>query len=221
MLRRYFATLLLFSLVACVNPAPACRDLVAASPGDWPAHWQRVRDLGSGATPALVAALQSSPDGPGAQAGIHLLGVLGDEAARDYLEAIVVDGTDHATEAALALGKLGGEASVALLRGVVDARDAKVPTRAAAAAALVTLGHGPTIIDFLEAIFLAATPHTGETSRKHFLPRQKSRWALERYVILEALRARYPTHVWPLDEDGSWPALRDGAADLRDYLANQ
>ena len=55
----------------------ACERLVAAAPGDWPAHWKKVHVLGKNAVPGLIRALRGNVDGPGAQAAVHLLGIGG------------------------------------------------------------------------------------------------------------------------------------------------
>lgn len=199
----------------------ACRQLVAAKPAAWPDPWRKVRAIGERAAPSVIRALRENPEGDGVQAAIHLLGVFGGDAARTLLESKLDDGTDTATEAALALGRIGDESSMAKLTGVVQNRAARATTRTAAAAALVDLGRGKDVASFLRAVFLAATPYAAESTRKHGLPRRKTRWAHERYMILEALRRRYDGRTFGLDEDASWPALRKGAAAMTKFLRDQ
>lgn len=224
MRRHMLATLMLFAPFAgCrTGETPSgevpCRELVAATPAEWPRRWEKVRAIGSAVTPALIKALRHNPDGPGAQAAVHLLGTLQDASARPFLEELLADGTSLSTEAALALGSLGEPASVPVLRAVVSGRDKHVTTRAAAAAALVTLGRARDVAGFLEAVFLAAGPYGAQSTRAQGLPRKKTRWALERYTLIEALRARYEGETFGLDEDSSWAALRDGTAKLRAFL---
>jgi hypothetical protein len=213
------ATLLaLAPTMGFANPEPDCRALIAAQPADWPARWQQVRDHGASATTALIAELRINPEGPGAQAAVHLLGELRHAEAGPYLREILEDGTSLATEAALALGKFGDQSHTPTLRATVADSTKHVTTRAAAAAALVDLGHGKSIAAFLEAVFLAATPYGAAATRTHRLPRTKTRWAHERYMLIEALRRAHDGRTFGLDEDSSWPAMRDAARKMRTFL---
>ena len=217
----HFLAAALFELsltLGCASPEPACHALVAAAPADWPTHWQRVRDHGTSSIRALIAALQANPEGPGAQAAVHLLGELRQPSAGPYLREALNDGTSLATEAALALGKLGDQTHTPSLRAAVADPTKLVTTRVAAAAALVDLGHARSIASFLEAVFLAATPYGREATRTHRLPRTKTRWAHERYMVIEALRRHYDGRSFGLDEDSSWPGLRDAADKMRAFL---
>lgn len=190
----------------------AARDLVRAAPADWEARWDRLRKMGNSATPAILRALKENPQGEGAQAAIHLLGEARDERSRAYLVEVMGGGTELGSEAALALGKLADPETVDDLRAVVGKSATPMTTRAAAAAALVSMGEGRSVVSFMEAVFLAASPFRGSTGRKHGIPASKTRWAHERYMIIEALRGRYEGETFGLDEDSSWPAMRDGAA---------
>lgn len=219
---------LITTLVACSETKPheadppigrdACRGLVAAPPAKWSELWPTVRAFGPEVVPSLLDAIERDPLGDGTQAGIHLLGEFGGEAARTFLEAELSRGSSLAQEAALALGQIGSEASVKPLHKVLADRTTPVTTRAAAAAALVDLGEAKSILPFLRAVFLAAGPYRGSTSKDEGLPRNKVRWALERYMIIEAFRRRYDESTFGLEEDASWPALRDGVAKLSAFL---
>ncbi len=234
------ATILLGAalLVGCATPPPEqettgretseqqdrgnlqlCRDLVGAEPDAWPRLWSRVQSLGPNVAPALIRAISENPAGSGAQAGVHLLGVLEVEDTRTFLEETLRAGGSLAPEAALSLAKLGGPASVVALRSAVDARDRSTATRAAAAAGLVDLGEARSILPFLEALFLAATPFGAETGPEQGLPRTKVRWAHERYMVIEALRRRYDGQSFGLDEDSSWPRMREGTARMKKYIS--
>lgn len=199
---------------------PACRALVAAAPADWPARWRAVKPHGAAVAPQLIRALQDNPEGPGAQAAIHLLGQLGAAGSREFLEDVLDDGNALGAEAALALGRLAAPASAAALRRAVDSPIYPITTRVAAAAGLVRMGRGKSVVGFLQAVFLAASPYGAASTRRHGIPAKKSRWALERYMVIEALRARYPTQGFDLDEDSSWPAMRDAAAKMAAFLEN-
>jgi HEAT repeats len=228
MRRRWLTSLTplwLAPLFGCEAPPPIsteepCRELVSAAPANWPPRWQAVHSLGPLAVPALIRALRDNPEGAGAQAAIHLLGTFGNPTARPYLETLLTEGTSLSTEAALALGALGATASTPALRAIVEGRGEPVTTRVAAAAALVRLGHAREIVGFLEAVFLAATPDGVKSSRAHGLPRRKTRWAHERYMLIEAIRGRYEGETFGLDEDSSWSRLRKGAAKLAAFLAH-
>jgi hypothetical protein len=196
----------------------AARNLVRAAPADWQSRWQRVHKMGKSATPAILRALREDPQGAGAQAAVHLLGEAADGRAKPYLLDLMSGGTELGTEAALALGKLNDPESIDSLQATVRRAATPMTTRAAAAAALVSMGKGPSIVSFLEAIFLAASPHRGTSSRQHKIPATKTRWAHERYMIIEALRRRYDGKTFGLDEDSSWPAMRNATAAMTKHL---
>jgi len=188
--------------------------LVDAAPADWQPRWEQLHKMAATATPAVLRALRENPTGQGAQAAIHLLGESADPRAKDYLLGLLTSGDEVGTEAALALGKLADADSAQALRDAVGSASTPITTRAAAAAALVRMGEGPSIVPFLQAVFLAASPYGRKTSRQFKIPASKSRWAHERYMIIEALRSRYEGETFGLDEDSSWPAMRDAAAKM-------
>ena len=59
------------------------------------------------------------------------------------------------------------------------------------------------------------------STRQHKIPTTKTRWAHERYMIIEALRQRYEGETFGLDEDSSWPAMRDAAAAMARHLGGK
>ncbi|MEE2888095.1 MAG: hypothetical protein VX951_11760 [Planctomycetota bacterium] len=194
------------------------RALVRAAPADWQSHWQRLRKMDKSATPAILRALREQPEGHGSQAAIHLLGEAADVRAKTFLLELLHGGDERGAEAALALGKLADTTTIGSLKTAAQSAATPMTTRAAAAAALVTMGEGPSVVSFLEAIFLAASPYASASSRQHKIPANKTRWAHERYMIIEALRGRYRGETFGLDEDSSWPAMRAAAAKMAKRL---
>ncbi len=170
------------------------------------------------AVPAVLQALNENPRGPGAQAAVHLLGEAADPRSKEPLLALMKGGNELGAEAALALGKLADPSTSSALQATVASAATPMTTRAAAAAALITMGEGPAIVSFLEAVFLAASPYGQASSRQHKIPTSKSRWAHERYMIIESLRQRYDGKTFGLDEDSSWPAMRKAAAAMSRHL---
>lgn len=205
-----------------VRPDPvieaAAAALVAAAPGDWPAHLDAVHAHGTAASAALVRALGKAPDGPGAQAALHLLGRLRAPGCRPFLERRAAAGDELAAEAALALGRLGDTASIRPLRALVDDRLTPPTTRCAAAAALIELGRAREVLPFLDAVWTAATPYGHAHGRAVGFPPSKDRWAHERYMIIEAIRHRYGGKTFGLDEDQPWEAMRDAGKRFRDAV---
>ena len=188
------------------------RALVRSAPADWQSHWQRLRKMKSNAVPAIHQALEENPGGLGAQAAIHLLGEAADARSKELLLTIMKAGNELGAEAALALGKLGDPTTTSSLKATVESAATPMTTRAAAAAALITMGEGTAIASFLEAVFLAASPSAQASNRRHKIPKSKTRWAHERYMIIESLRQRYDGETFGLDEDSSWPAMQKAAA---------
>lgn len=237
---RFVATACLLLVCACAGPAVtkepdaprrpapapepgliAARALVEAAPADWQPRWEQLHKMAKTATPAILRALRENPAGAGAQAAVHLLGESRDPASREYLLTRLRSKDALGAEAALALGKLADPGTVQALRNAVESAATPMTTRAAAAAALVRMGEGPSIVAFLRAVFLAASPYGRKTSRQFKIPASKSRWAHERYMIIEALRSQYEGETFGLDEDSSWPAMRDAANKMAERLGSK
>ncbi|MHC4515032.1 MAG: HEAT repeat domain-containing protein [Planctomycetota bacterium] len=194
-----------------------CRELVAAPPADWPVHWRAVHALGPRATESLVHCLRENRNGSGRQAAIHLLGERRRPAAASYLRELVQARGADATEAALALGKLPDHTATGLLVTTVQNQDLAIGTRTAAACALLDLDQPQHAVPLMRAVLLAATPYGSELEREHGLPR-KTRWAYERYMVIEAVRRFSNGNTFGLDEDAPWPQLRDGSAAFTRYV---
>lgn len=204
-----------------VPPAPAdvCTRLVEAEPEAWPRLLPAVLDEGPAAAAHLIAALDRIADAPGAQAGLAALGGLGNATAGPFLDSWLRDRRPHSPDAALALGRLPHPPSVPLLRDIAT-DPAAVPTlRAACAAALVELGHGADVLDLVRAVLLAGTPQGEELGRELGLPR-RTRWALERHMIILAVRHHLGEDLG-LDIDSPWPQLRDSVAALTRALEEE
>lgn len=196
-----------------------CRALVAAPPDAWREHWHKVHDLGPETTPVLVRCLEENPTGPGRQAAIHLLGEWRhpDRAADAFLQGLVKAGSPDATAAALAIGKRQDRTAVPLLVATVKDHSVPVTTRTAAACALLDLGETQQAVPLLRAVLLAATPYGHQLEREQGLP-LKTTWALERYMVIEAIRRFSHGKTFGLDEDAPWPTLRDGTAAFLQYV---
>lgn len=196
-----------------------CRALVAAAPDTWPEHWRKVYDLGPDATPALVHCLRENATGPGRQAAIHLLGEWRrrDAATAAFLQDLVKTKGPDATAAALALGKQGDRTSLPLLVDTTRDHTVATETRVAAACSLLDQGRTQDAVPLMRAVLLAASPYGHELEREHGLP-LKTRWAAERYMIIEAIRRYADGKTFGLDEDAPWPTLRDGTAAFLAYV---
>ena len=168
-------------------------------------------DRGRCAAPSLVRALrEASPGAPGAQAAVAVLGALHSPAARRLLEDLVRQGRSLAPEAALALGRLPRAAStVATLAAAVTDHGLDATARSAAAAALLDLRAVEPAAGLVEAVLLAATPAGAEAVRREGLP-DRTRWALERHMIIEAIARLTRGERFGLDPDSPWPRLERG-----------
>ena len=203
-----------------------CRALVAAKPAEWRTRWPKAHQLGASASSTLVECLREHPEGPGRQAAIHLLGVWRNREAGPYLRQVLTDGSADATdqalalitpEAAVALGALGDRAAIPVLVATVRDQDRATTTRTAAAGALLDLGHIEDAVPLLQAVLLAATPYGQELEQHHGLP-EKTRWAFERNLAIEAIRRFTGGKTFGLDEDAPWPTLSKGVAGFLKYV---
>jgi len=224
---------LLLALAACTShqpsppPAPASdlpsavARLLAAEPSAWLSHTAGLLDLGLPAVPALLEALHRSAAAPGAPAAVAVLGRIGGPDAATGLLALVAERGPLATEAAQALGELPHDTATlttlrpGLLACVAD-RFADVTLRTAAAAALLRHGERRAVADFVRAVLLAGTPAGQQLQARHHLP-EKSRWALERYLLQRAL-LRTAGDDFGLDTDASWPDLEAATQRISQWL---
>lgn len=175
--------------------------------------WSAGRDV---VTP-LVAGLRADPSAPGAQAATRLLGLFGGEPAASFLREQLTERGPNATESALALGEAGAVEAAPELRAAAADRLSDPTLRCASIATLVRLGHGREVRELVRAVLLAGTP-AGEMLRvEHGLP-QRSRWALERYMLQRALVAA-SGRDFGFDTDSPWPDLERAAAEVDAWLA--
>ncbi len=214
--------LLLLAAAGCQDTSlrmEPCRALVAAPPAAWPEHWRTVHALGPDTTPALVRTLRENRSGPGRQAAIHLLGEWRhpDPSADAYLRELVKAKGADATDAALAIGKRKDQAAVPLLVATVQDQNLAIATRTAAACTLLDFDEPQHAVPLMRAVLLAATPYGHQLEQEQGLPR-KTRWALERYMVIEAVRRFSDGRTFGLDEDAPWPTLRDGTAAFIRYV---
>lgn len=220
-------------LLACNAPPPAPAQpphdplptavaaLLAAEPSAWLTHTAAVLQGGQPAVPELLAALQRNSSQPGAQAAVAVLGRIGGPQAAAGLLALVAERGPLATEAAHALGELPPDANVLAtlqpgLLACIGDRFADATLRTAAAAALLRHGERRAIAEFVRAVLLAGTPAGQALQARHHLP-EKSRWALERYLLQRAL-LRAAGDDFGLDTDASWPDLEAAAQRISDWL---
>ena len=224
-MKRRLCSILLLASAACHSAQPlgieppetdACAELLAAQPQDWPRHLPAVMDEGRSATAHLVAGLEQDPGAPGAQAAIAALGSLGDPHAGPTLERLVRRREPHAPDAALSLGRLPHPSSADLLRSTAHDPRADATLRTACACAMVELGRGGEVLDLLRAVLLAGTPQGEGPAGEMGLPR-RSRWALERHMIILAVRHRFGDDLG-LDTDSPWPRLVEGVEALTRML---
>ena len=193
-----------------------CDALVQAAPGEWTERLAAVHRAGHAAAGPLVAALERSPAGAGAQAAVALLGRIGDPAAGAYLVGLVEDRGDLAMEAALALGELRHEAARPTLIQCATDRFADATLRTAAACSAVRLGARREVADILRGVMLAGTPAGQRLGKTLGLP-GKPRWAYERYLIQRLLRDEAP-EIESFDTDAPWSDLERAAQRLTAWL---
>lgn len=191
--------------------------LLRSHPKDWEASMTAAWAAGGSILSPLVAGLQQDPEAPGAQAAIRLLGMFGGDDAVSFLQAHLRERPRHAVEAALALGEARAVAAVPLLRETALDRLADPTLRCAATASLVRLGTGGEVRNLVRAIVLAGTP-AGEPLRIELGLPQRSRWALERYMLQRALLAASGSD-FGFDTDSPWPDLERAAEAIDAWIA--
>lgn len=216
-------TAALTTVAACASHDPAVvqaavRDLMETQPGDWPAAGRRILAFGAEATEPLASAVQATPDSPGAQLAVGLLGRLGDRSCTRLLTDLArSDRIDLAYEAALALGRLGDTDAKDALVAITSDRDRPVRVRVASACSLLDLGAVRAATPILYATLVAGTPFGLETQTELGFADQ-SRWALERGMVIAAIRRHTGGEVFDLDPESPWPRLAQNAARCRDAL---
>jgi hypothetical protein len=92
-----------------------------------------------------------------------------------------------------------------------------MPTRTAAACALLDLGDRDAALPFLEAVLLAGSPAGVAPAREHVLPEQ-TRWALERYMAIAAVARCTGGETFGLDPDASWPRMAAAVERMRAWF---
>lgn len=196
-----------------------CRALVSAPPAVWRERWQQVHALGPDASPALIRCLREDPEGAGRQAAIHLLGQWhqANPATDTFLRELVAARGADAAEAALAIGRRKDRKAVPQLVATVQDRTLATAVRTAAACALLDLDEPQHAVPLMRAVLLAASPYGADLEQEQGLP-HKTRWALERYMIIEAVRRFSGGDTFGLDEDAPWPKLREGTAAFMRYV---
>ncbi len=203
-------------LGACAAPAPedpaadeTVAELLAAEPHQWSAALPPVHRLGAAVAPRVQQAILDQPDAPGAPAATALLGLLGGDGTVAFLMTEVEDRSPLATEAAQALGTLRATHARDVLAACAADPAADATLRTAAACALARVGAGATAAPLLRAVLLAGSPAGVEPGREQSLP-ERSRWALERYMVQRLLRAEGAVELAEqLDPDAPWPALAE------------
>ena len=155
---------------------------------------------------------------PGADAALGGFGGFFDPAAAGYLQELVESNGADATEAALALGRLGDRRAIPLLVTTVQNHTLAVGTRTAAACALLDLNEPTPAVPLLRAVLLAATPYEREPEQQGLPRKGPPRWAYERYMAIEAIRRFSGGKTFGLDEDAPWPRLRDGVAAFERFM---
>ncbi len=194
----------------------ACDRLLEAPPGDWAPTIDAVLAIGAPAAPILAGLVLQRPEAPGAQAAVAVLGRIGDAATAGPLTNFVTERHALGAEAALALGELRAATAAQALRLAVADRVADPTLRTAAACALVRLGDRSAARPLLLAIVLAGTPHGIDQARLVGLP-ERSRWALERYMVQRVLLQEAGT-CFDLDTDAPWDRLAESARAIDAWL---
>lgn len=214
-------------LVACTgSPASppeaaivvAARELVDAAPADWPAHVERItRRRDPNATVALIDAATRRPHALGAECAVALANELGTGVTTTALEALLDAPPSVAARAAMALGKCEPDAAHRSLLAAMNRHDLDPLVRTAAAATLLDLGDRRVAPRFLAAILLAGSP-AGEATRDRAGLPDKTRWAHERTLAVDAIRRATNGIDFGLHPDAPWPELAAGTERMLEAL---
>lgn len=190
-----------------IDVEKVCRDLHAALPHLWQVRLASVMQAGGAAERFLIREFEDAPAAPGAQATLAALGRIGGDAAVALCQQLVNERAPLAIEAALALGELPGSGSDETLLKCMADRHSDASLRAAAACSLVRHGEREHAPAFVAAIVRAGTP-AGRADEKQFGLPDKSRWARERYFVQRMLRKLGHHDLCDaLDSDAPWPVL--------------
>jgi len=196
--------------------ARVCRELVDARPHQFAERMRAVLDLGHPAAAALARELEATPEAEGVDAALATLGRLGGADATRTLQRFLEGRGPHASAAALALAECPADGVREQLRSTVDDRLADPTTRTAAAAAWIRLGAGNEVRAFVRGVMLAGTPHGQQLEPQLGLPR-RPRWAYERYLLQQALRAA-SGQDFGMDTDAPWDELLAAADRIDAWL---
>jgi len=192
--------------------------LLDSAPEAWPERIAAGLPMQLAEANALLAAVRSQQQAPGAPAAVAALGRCGQAIDDGVLVEFVADRGSLAVEAALALGERKQAMALPALRAAVADLAADATLRTAAACALARMGHGKEAAPFLTAVLLAGTPAGTASGARHGLP-ARPRWALERYLVQRMLLREGATELArTLDPDASWPALERVTADVEAWL---
>jgi len=192
----------------------AARALVDAEPQAWDQAARQFLDQDGPDAGTLLRAMRRDPAGPGMQIAVAILGKLGDARAVSVLEDLLRERSKLSSEAALALGRLPSPQSRGILRKEMLSASNSPLNRTCAAIALLDLGDVNTSLPFLHAILLAGTPYGLDSEKNYGLP-DRSRWAHERYLTIEAIARHFDGETFGLDPDSSWPQLKAAADRLQ------
>jgi hypothetical protein len=195
--------------------------LLESAPEAWPERIAAALPMQLDEANALLAAVRSQPQAPGAPAAVAALGRCGQAVDDAVLVEFVADRGSLAVEAALALGERKPTIALPALHAAVADLAADATLRTAAACALARMGEGKQAAPFLTAVLLAGTPGGAAASARHGLP-ARPRWALERYLVQRMLLREGATELaHALDPDASWPALEKVTADVEAWLVTR
>jgi hypothetical protein len=196
----------------------ACRALLDAPPGRWSEALPAVLATGATGCKELMAALLQTPDAPGTQVALAALGRMGAEQPETaaFLLQWVERRLPHHVDATLALGQHQPAGQSTVLSHLVEDRIASSSLRCAAAASLIRLGHAREVADLVRAVLLADTPQGRDLQQRQGLA-SKTRWAHDRYLLIDALRDVAGTD-FGIDTDAPWPLLQAAADRVQAWI---
>lgn len=195
--------------------------LLESAPEAWPECIAAGLPMQLDEANALLAAVRSQQQAPGAPAAVAALGRCGQAIDDGVLVEFVADRGNLAIDAALALGERKQAIALPALRAAVADLAADATLRTAAACALARMGQGKQVAPFLTAVLLAGTPAGAAAGVRHGLP-ARPRWALERYLVQRMLLREGATELArALDPDASWPAIEKVTADVEVWLGTR
>lgn len=225
-MRFYLPCLLAVLLAGCAAttaaPAPAndrLARLLDAEPAAWSERLAEIAPLTADEAMAAPGRAAARPTAPGAPAVLALLGRSPQPTDDVTLIALVADGGNLATDAALALGERHCRAAVDVCRAAMRDAAADPTLRTACGLVLARSGHGREAAPFLRAVLLGGSPAGAPLAAEHALP-DRPRWALERYLVQRMLLREGAVELArELDPDASWPVLEQVAERVVQWLA--